>query len=806
MAELESVLLHHVVPAKVASSFVTDGLIATTTQGNLTFIVSGGIFVTDALTRGISCQIGVDSVDIFRSNGVIHSTACVLTPKSLADVVVENGLIQLATAAQAYGVLPLLLSPARLTLFGPTDAAFSQVNLTALTAEQIADVLGYHTLGLGVPSSTIALYSGLNVPTAINATFKVLVNGTVTLTDSLSQVATVTIVDKFALNGILHVIDSVLIPGTIVQIAATNPLTNIVAAVAALFVDTLTGIAIFLPTNAALIADLVALSSVPGRTARYVFQNHFLTTKELFSELENDPFVNPGDPVPTAASVVFFNLTSLELIITYAISFNFAAETVTDSVGNTRQIIDVDIVGTDGVVSIIDGFLFPFDINSIASIDATAKGTPDLSTLVTAYTAAGLDTDLAFPNVLGLTIFAPLNSAFAKLPDGVVSSLLANIELLESVLSFHVYNGTLLAQDIALLLNQGQPIKTLAGIDLVIGLTSDLAGLTLIDPAGNVITITTFDVFCTNGVIHIIDTVIEPEIGAYNFTISPSNTPSNAPSNIPSSTPTVEPTVTPTVEPTVTPTVEPTISPALKPTDFPTDFPTSLDTISPTQRPSTSPNVAANSPPIKDNKNNLDINIVNEYIIYGNGNNIMNNNFFDTDMYSNDIIQCACFDIIDILNCDTKCYIDYMGGKIIKTQNEYRYQYIIDYDEHNCKCYKNDDLIIHELSVPDIVFNICINALNTIEIPQCTFNAHIITIKALNDITYMLKGKKGAKYQIGLGITIFIIISILCVLILKYMYKKLYSYKFKYTLVKHESSLSSSNISQNDIMSESVSL
>eukprot|EP00490_Sorites_sp_Unknown_P000269 CAMPEP_0114658240 /NCGR_PEP_ID=MMETSP0191-20121206/15370_1 /TAXON_ID=126664 /ORGANISM="Sorites sp." /LENGTH=983 /DNA_ID=CAMNT_0001879705 /DNA_START=275 /DNA_END=3223 /DNA_ORIENTATION=+ len=512
--ELESVLLHHVIPGKVASSFVTDGLIATTTQGNLTFTVSGGIFVTDALTRGTSCQIGVDSVDIFRSNGVIHSTACVLTPKTLADVVVENGLIQLATAAQTYGILPVLLSPTPLTLFGPTDAAFSQVNLTALTADQIAGVLGYHTVGLGVPAANAALYSGQNVPTAINATFKVFVNGSVTLTDSLSQVATVTTVDKFALNGILHIIDSVLIPGTIAQIAESNPLTNAVAGLAVQFglADAITGITMFLPTNAALLANLIALSSVPGRTAKFIFEYHGIT-QSLFADI-------PTNPETTGASVIFFNTTSFQLIINYGLLLDQMSNRVTDETGNTVNIIDLDIVGTDGTINIIDNFLFPFDISSIASIDATAKATSDLTTLVTAYTAAGLDTTLALSNMVGLTIFAPTNSAFSKLADGLIPYLLTNITLLESVLSLHVYNGTLLAGDIVLLFNQGQPITTLAGIDLIIGVTADSAALTLTDPAGNVITITTFDIFCTNGVVHLIDTVIESSPGAYDFTIA----------------------------------------------------------------------------------------------------------------------------------------------------------------------------------------------------------------------------------------------------------------------------------------------
>ena len=225
-------------------------------------------------------------------------------------------------------------------------------------------------------------------------------------------------------------------------------------------------------------------------------------------------------------------------------------------------------------------------------------------------------------------------------------------------------------------------------------------------------------------------------------------------------------------------------------TSRPTETPTVVVTRNSTQTPITRTNKPINEM--------FNINIHNKYIIYGNNNNILNNNYFNKNIKSNDIIQCACFDIIDISNSNNKCYINYMGGKIIKIYNSndiLKYEYIIDYDYNNCKCYKNNKLIIHELSIPNIVFNVCLNQLNKIKINPCSTNANIIAIKSLNNISYILKGKKGIVIQI-ITIIILLIIGVLFYIISKCLIKKCFDGS-KYTLINEESS---SNCSHNDIM------
>ena len=257
-------------------------------------------------------------------------------------------------------------------------------------------------------------------------------------------------------------------------------------------------------------------------------------------------------------------------------------------------------------------------------------------------------------------------------------------------------------------------------------------------------------------------------------------------------------TLSPTIS-TTGPTLVPTTSTptqthrlTLPPTGVVTQNPTQILSDGPTK----SPIIRTNIP-----RNDMnDVNIHNNYIIYGNNNSIINNNYFNNNIKSNNIIQCACFDIIDISNSNNKCYINYMGGKIIKIYNSnniLKYEYIIDYIYNDCKCYKNNKLILYELSIPTNVFDICLSQLNNIRINPCSNNANIIAIKSLNNISYILKRKKGTVIQI-----ITIMISLTITLVIVYVISRCVIKKFclkrnKYTLIHEESS---SNVSNDDIM------
>ena len=129
-----------------------------------------------------------------------------------------------------------------------------------------------------------------------------------------------------------------------------------------------------------------------------------------------------------------------------------------------------------------------------------AAGNPDFSTLVAAVQAAGLAEALSGPGPF--TVFAPTNEAFAKLPAGTVESLLLpeNKHKLVKILQYHVVSGEVLSTA----LSDGQQAETLAGLPITVGVTAN--GVTI-----NNSNVVTADLKTSNGVIHVIDTVLLPE-------------------------------------------------------------------------------------------------------------------------------------------------------------------------------------------------------------------------------------------------------------------------------------------------------
>lgn len=141
-----------------------------------------------------------------------------------------------------------------------------------------------------------------------------------------------------------------------------------------------------------------------------------------------------------------------------------------------------------------------------------AASVDDFSTLVTAVKAAGLVDALKGDGPL--TVFAPVNSGFAKIDANTLNSLLepANKEKLGAILTYHVVAGKLVAKDVAKALKSGKgeaALTTLNGGTLTA--VSKNGGIYLKDANGNYSKITKTDVMASNGVIHIIEDVVMPK-------------------------------------------------------------------------------------------------------------------------------------------------------------------------------------------------------------------------------------------------------------------------------------------------------
>ena len=205
---LTDILLYHVYSGSVASSDVTDGMTATMVNGDdVTFTVSDTVMVNDAT---------VVTADVIASNGIIHVIDKVLMPPAdLVDIptVASNtgnhdslvaALVQAELVATLEGDGPF-------TVFAPTDQAFTDagIDLAALDNEEgkitLTDILLYHVYSGSVASSDVTDGMTATMVNGDDVTFTV--SDTVMVND-----ATVVTADVIASNGIIHVIDKVLMP------------------------------------------------------------------------------------------------------------------------------------------------------------------------------------------------------------------------------------------------------------------------------------------------------------------------------------------------------------------------------------------------------------------------------------------------------------------------------------------------------------------------------------------------------------------------------------------------------------------
>jgi uncharacterized surface protein with fasciclin (FAS1) repeats len=137
---------------------------------------------------------------------------------------------------------------------------------------------------------------------------------------------------------------------------------------------------------------------------------------------------------------------------------------------------------------------------TVKDIVDTAIGAGNFSTLVAAVKAAGLVDTLKGEGPF--TVFAPTDEAFAKLPSGTLEDLLKpeNKEKLASILTYHVVSGKVMASNVVKL----SEAKTVNGQSVAIAVTD---GTVTVDAAK----VVTTDIGCSNGVIHVIDSVILPK-------------------------------------------------------------------------------------------------------------------------------------------------------------------------------------------------------------------------------------------------------------------------------------------------------
>ncbi len=221
---LTEVLLYHVVPGKVMSTDLTDGMTATTVLGEtITVDLTDGVRINDS---------HVIAADIEATNGVVHLIDAVLVPEAFFiefDTVVDIALSDdnfsiLVAALQQANLVDALLADGPFTVFAPTNAAFeallTDLGITAedlLGQSQLSTVLLSHVLSGKVMSTDIT--NGLMAPTLNTGESLSFGLNPVTINGDIN----VTTADIVAMNGVVHVIDRVIVPSNFTLDAVEAP-------------------------------------------------------------------------------------------------------------------------------------------------------------------------------------------------------------------------------------------------------------------------------------------------------------------------------------------------------------------------------------------------------------------------------------------------------------------------------------------------------------------------------------------------------------------------------------------------------
>ena len=422
----------------------------------------------------------------------------------------EGDIVDIAAGNDSFSILVEALTEANLvgalqgdgpfTVFAPTDDAFADLlaalDITAdelLANPQLSDVLLYHVVSGKIMSTD--LVDGAIVETLNGDDISIDLSDGVKINES-----NVISADIEATNGVIHVIDKVLVPPgfsiepeeelpDIVEIAVGDD--NFTTLVAALTEADLVGalqgdgpFTVFAPTNDAF-SDLLAALDI---TAEELLANEQLSDVLLYH-------------------VVSGKIMSTDLVdgaIVATLNGDDIAIDLSDGVKiNESTVVNADIEASNGVIHVIDKVLVPpgFTIEpeeELPDIVEIAVGDDNFTTLVAALTEADLVGALQGDGPF--TVFAPTNDAFSDLLtalDITAEELLAN-EQLTDVLLYHVVSGKIMSTDLV----DGAHVETLNGDDITIDLSE---GVRI-----NESTVINADIEASNGVIHVIDAVLVP--------------------------------------------------------------------------------------------------------------------------------------------------------------------------------------------------------------------------------------------------------------------------------------------------------
>tara|TARA_B100000524_G_scaffold109228_1_gene52911 strand:+ start:2250 stop:3821 length:1572 start_codon:yes stop_codon:yes gene_type:complete len=350
LPNLSDVLTYHVLGVAVPAANVTNGAIvdavSTTNTLKLTKTAGGSVYANQAMVVG---------ADLTADNGVVHSVDAVLLPyETVVDVAIDNGFNALATAVITAELMPALTEPlAQYTVFAPTDQAFENLadavgisiedlfTPESIAPEELAQVLIYHVLGSEVLAADVTNGAIVNSLSQIND-LKLTVKSS---GEAFVNQAQITATDITCDNGVVHVLDGVLLPNeTVVDVAIDNGFSTLATAV-------------------------ITAELMPALTDPYTLYTVFAPTNDAFDALATalDTDLAGILALPNLAEVLLYHVvgapvTSDMLVDGPVATLNGSDITVDLSNGvmiNDATVTTADVLADNGVVHIIDGVLLP---------------------------------------------------------------------------------------------------------------------------------------------------------------------------------------------------------------------------------------------------------------------------------------------------------------------------------------------------------------------------------------------------------------------------------------------------------------
>lgn len=477
---LSDILTYHVISGEVDSSA------AISSAGSLVEMVNGDSVGLSLDGENLLVNTAtVILVDVAADNGVIHVIDAVLMPPADKGTPTMN-IVDTAVAAGDFGTLVTALQAAGLdatladetqffTVFAPTDAAFAMIdpetlNLLIADTDALSSVLLQHVVSGEVNSVTAYTLNGSSATTASGAAIPVAIN---TELDTLTfGGATVQTTDIYTTNGIIHVIDTVVIadvelptpPASIVDVAVSNgSFTTLVAALQATGLDTVlddqeSTFTVFAPTDAAfalLGQDTIDALLADPDTLKDILLYHVISGSEILQDAAITVAQSESNKVDMA--------NERQTALTLADSKLYI---------NKSAVSLADVMADNGVIHVVDQVILPPPAvtDSTQTIVDIALADENFSTLVAALTAADLVTTLS-DETATFTVFAPTNAAFDKIEDTALADLLADTDALTDVLLKHVISGATIDSVSAYAANGG----------VVTSIGNDSLGVSLVD-------------------------------------------------------------------------------------------------------------------------------------------------------------------------------------------------------------------------------------------------------------------------------------------------------------------------------------